>query len=81
MKNTYSYDGVQFRTSKAGNAYADLFLREVDENGNIDLQQRVFRSFNEDVINRCRSIEPNSVVIVDLTIKEAFVDGISDGIL
>lgn len=77
MKVTYNFDGAKFRVSKTGKPYAELFLREYSENGEICFQQHVFRCFDEKVVEQCRSIEPNSLVVIDMEIRDAIIEGIS----
>lgn len=81
MKVTYNFDGAKFRVSKTGKPYTELYLREYLESGEISFQQQVFRCFDENVVEQCRSIEPNSIVVVDMTVRDAVIEGISNNLM
>lgn len=81
MKVTYNFDGARFRTSKSGKPYAELYLREYLENGEVSFQQQVFRCFNEQAVEKCREIEKNSAVVIEMTVRDAVIEGISTELL
>lgn len=71
------FDGVKVRQGKS-QVYADIFLRAKLPNGQADMEQMKFRTFNEEVIKICRTLNAGDIVNIDLQIKDAFVQSIEN---
>lgn len=71
-----TFDGLKSHISAKGNLFADIFVRGLDGEGNADVEQLKFRTFNEDVVKKCARFKQGDGVILDLTIKEALVENV-----
>lgn len=71
------FDGVKEGVSPKGTAYADVYYREVDENGNAVLDQSKYRTFDAGTIAVCKMLKVGEMISVDLEIRDALVRGVN----
>jgi len=71
------FEGVEGGLSKKGTAYADVYFKEVDKNGDVALKQTNYRTFDVETIALCKVLNVGDMISIDLEIKEALVRSIS----
>lgn len=69
-------EGVREKTSSKGSAYAEVFVKGVDEDGNPDIVQHRFMTFDEEVLSKLRTKKTNDYVNLQLEIREATITGV-----
>lgn len=79
MVNKFCFDGVRPRVSKkSGKNYYEVFLRQVDDSGNIGIEQVKFLSFDDAVGLECKKFKFGSIIDVNLKIKDATIVGVRE---
>lgn len=81
MQVSFLCDGVRIKTSKSGKPYAELYVRELGDDGEADFEQRVYRSFEESVVQECQNLKPSTIIVADLEIREALVTRVTTELL
>ena len=70
------FDGMRTYVSSKGTTYADIYVRGVSANGTEDFEQVKLRTFNNEVINACIDFNKDDILELDLTIRDAMVEGV-----
>lgn len=71
------FEGVKDGLSKKGTAYADVFFKEVDKNGDVALEQTHYRTFDAGTIALCKVLNMGDMISIDLEVRDALVRGVS----
>lgn len=81
MEVNIVYDGAKERVSKSGNTYLEIYVREIMNDGEADFQQRVYRSFEDSVMQKCKHLKKGTALVAELEIRDALVTNISTELL
>lgn len=77
VKVEFLFDGVDIRvSSKSNQEYATIFGRELTEDGTPKIKQSSFITFQPTVVEATKKLEAGTIVLLDLRITQATVQGI-----
>lgn len=67
------FEGVKEKTSSKGNKYGEIFVKGLNEDGSVDLEQAKLRTFSEDVINVCKTLKTSEKIKLLFSINDSSI--------
>lgn len=65
------FEGFKEKVSSKGNKYGEIFIKGLNEDGTVDLEQAKLRTFSDDVINMCKTLKTSEKIKLLFSINDA----------
>lgn len=78
MSGQFLFEGmVEPKTSSKGTKYSNIYIKEIDENGEPKMEQQKYPIFGDELCDAFSKIEKNSIIEIDYDVKDISINRVN----